>query len=221
MSGRLSLRARVLIAAICVLALAALTVAVETAAVTPFDLGFSAALAPFRSAWLVSSFVAITSMGAGGSLVSMALVASALLWRQNRSEDLRPLWVTFLGAEACTWAVKYLLDRHRPVVLPGVTGAMSPSFPSGHTTGTTALICILACLIARDLPERRRRLEVAGAATAIVALIGFSRVFLDLHYLSDVLAGYLVALIWLMIGSALVEMAPTKRRLSHPSPCRL
>lgn len=138
----------------------------------------------------------------------MALVASALLWGQHRSKDLRPLWVTFLGAEACTWAAKYFLGRHRPVVLPGVTGAMSPSFPSGHSTGTTALICILACLMVRDLPDRRHRLTVAGIAMAIVALIGFSRLFLDLHYLSDVLAGYLVAAVWLIIGSAIIQRAP-------------
>lgn len=189
------------------LALAALTVGVETTAITPLDLGFSALLAPLRTAWLIAIFVAITSMGAEGSLAGMALVASAVFWSCGRSRNLIPLWVTLLGAESVTWTTKYLLDRDRPHLLSGLTRAMSPSYPSAHTTGTTALVGILAYLIARELPDRRHRARVAGTSAAIAGLIGFSRLFLNLHYLSDVLAGALVATVWLLIGSALVERA--------------
>lgn len=206
---RLSRRVRLLGIAACVLAFAGLAVGVETAILTPLDLGFSTLLAPFRTAWLVAIFVAITSMGAEGSLAGMALVASAAFWACGRGRNLLPLWVTFLGAEAVTWTAKYLLDRERPLVLSGLSPALSPSFPSAHTTGTTALVGILACLIARELPDRRHRGRVAGTAIATAGLIGFSRLFLNLHYLSDVLAGALVAGVWLLIGSAMIEPSPT------------
>lgn len=194
------------------LAFAGLAAGVETGAVTPLDLGFSAMLDPFRTGWLVAIFVAVTSMGAEGSLAGMALVASAVFWSYGRGRNLLPLWVTFLGAESVTWTAKYLLDRDRPRLLSGLSPALSPSFPSAHTTGTTALVGILACLIARELPDRRHRIRVAGTAVAVAGLIGFSRLFLNLHHLSDVLAGALVAVVWLLVGTAMPAAADTPAR---------
>lgn len=212
MRDRLSRRARLLGIGACGLAFAGLTAGVVTGTVTPLDLGFSAMLAPFRTAWLVALFVAVTSMGAEGSLAGMALVASAVFWSCGRGRNLVPLWVTFLGAESVTWTTKYLLDRDRPPLLSGLSPALSPSFPSAHTTGTTALVGILAWLIARELPDHRHRRRVAATAAAVAGVIGFSRLFLNLHHLSDVLAGALVAVGWLLVGTAIPEAADTPAR---------
>lgn len=199
---RLKPRRRLALCILCVGILAALLVAVDTGATTQVDRWMGAAFQPIRSPGLVAAFVALTSLGAGGSLAATALATSALLWGLGRSGWLTALWVTFAGAEATTWTLKYIVGRPRPDTLAGVGAAISPSFPSGHTTGTTALVGILACLIVSEQAEPRTRRRVLWLAVAIVSIIGFSRIFLNQHYLSDVVGGYLVAVFWLLIGSA-------------------
>ena len=197
--------------------LAALTVAVQTQMTAGLELGANALFAPYRPAWLLDAFVWLTAMGTGASLTGTALAATALLWASGRGRSVFPLWVTFLGAEAATWSLKFVFDRPRPTFLPGVATATSPSYPSAHATATAALIGILAYIVAADRPARGERFGVAAAAMALIALIGFSRVYLSVHYLSDVLAGFLIAAIWLLIGTMLADRRSSRRRQS-PEP---
>ena len=185
--------------------LAALTAAVQAQATMVLDLSVNAAFTPYRATWLLHGFLWLTTMGTGASLTGTGLATSALLWSSGRTTRLLPLWVTFLGAQATTWAAKFAIERPRPSFLPGVATAASPSFPSAHATATAALIGMLAFLVAMDRPARGERVGIATTALALVALIGFSRVFLNVHYPTDVLAGFLVAGIWLLIGTGLVD----------------
>ena len=201
-------RLRLILGLFCAGAFAGLTVAVENQATMAVDLAVNASFVPYRSAWMLALFLWVTSMGTGASLVGTALAVSALLWSSRRAALLVPLWVTFLGAQATTWSAKYLIHRVRPVFLPGVATAGSPSFPSAHATATAALVGILALLVACDLPGQGQRRSSITVAVAIVGLIAFSRLFLNVHYLSDVVAGLLVAGFWLQIGSGLLASQP-------------
>ncbi len=194
-------RWRLSTAAICVVLLCMLTVAVRSGVTMPFDLGLNAFFEPYRAPWLLAAVLWITGLGTGVSTLGMAVVASALLWSRGQGGLLRPLWTTFLGAEATTWAMKFLVDRPRPVFLPGVATASSPSFPSAHATATMALIGILGYLVAIARPDRC--IAIAILSAAMIGLIGFSRVFLNVHYPTDVLGGFLVGLLWLIVGSGL------------------
>ena len=115
------------------------------------------------------------------------------------------LWLTLLGAEATTWSLKFAAGRLRPPFLPGIE-ALSPSFPSAHATVALSLYGYLALVVAAGAPGHRRAVFVC--AGAVIVLIGFSRVFLSLHYLSDVLAGYAVAAAWLWVGWRKAPRAP-------------
>jgi len=182
----------------------------ETEGLVRLDQGVNAFFAPYRTAWLVGAFVWVTALGAGPAITGMVAVASALLWSQGRARLLVPLWTTFLGAQGTTWAGKYVIGRTRPAFIDAVTAA-TPSFPSGHATASTALIGFLAYVIARDLPQSRPRFEVAFWAAAVIGLICFSRIFLSLHYLSDVAAGVLVGTFWLLVGFAVAELGRQRR----------
>ena len=146
----------------------------------------------------------ITALGTGPSLTAVSVVATAFLWSDRRASYILPLWVTFLGAQVTTWSGKYLIDRHRPAFIPGVTEG-SPSFPSGHATASMALFGFVAYALARDLEAGRPRFEVAFWAGALIMLIGVSRVFLSVHFTTDVLAGFMVGAFWLLVGLALRE----------------
>lgn len=177
----------------------------ETEGLVRLDEGVNASLAPFRSPWLIEAFLWITALGAGPAITAVVVTATALMWSQGRTQALAPLWITFAGAQGTTWAGKYAIGRMRPVFLSAVTEA-SPSFPSGHATASTALIGFLAYAVARDLPDSGQRFEVIFWAAMIVALICFSRMFLSLHYLSDIAAGVLVGAFWLLVGFTLAEL---------------
>jgi membrane-associated phospholipid phosphatase len=177
----------------------------ETEGLVRLDQGMNAFFAPYRTPWLVGAFIWVTALGAGPAITGMVAVASALLWSQGRARLLVPLWITFLGAQGTTWAGKYVIGRTRPAFIDAVTAA-TPSFPSGHATASTALIGFLAYVIARDLPKSRARFEVAFWAAAAIGLICFSRIFLNLHYLTDVAAGVLVGTFWLFVGFTVAEL---------------
>jgi membrane-associated phospholipid phosphatase len=177
----------------------------ETEGLVRLDQGVNAFFVPYRTPWLVAAFIWITALGAGPAITAMAATASALLWSQGRARLLVPLWITCLGAQGTTWAGKYAIGRTRPAFLDAVTAA-TPSFPSGHATAATALIGFLAYATARGLPVARPRFEVAFWSAVAIGLICFSRIFLSLHYLSDVAAGLLVGTFWLLAGFALAEL---------------
>jgi membrane-associated phospholipid phosphatase len=159
----------------------------EAGAVLRLDQAINAHFAAFRVPQLVRIFQWVTVLGTGPALTAVSITASLFLWAYGRRGHVLPLWVTFLGAQATTWSGKYLVDRHRPAFLPGLTEA-SPSFPSSHASASIAVYGFLAYALARDRPDRRQRFEIGFWAAMLILLIGFSRIFLSLHFTTDVLA---------------------------------
>ncbi len=176
-------------------------------AVQAMDTWVNAALAPLRHPWALGAFEWLTGMGTGATAVAVAAVAAGLLAAGGRGWLAVPLWATLAGAEATAWAVKFLVGRARPAFLDGITAA-SPSFPSAHATVAVSLYGFLGLAVAAGLPKGRR--AVLAGTWVFVGLIGFSRLFLGLHYLSDVAAGHAVggAALWLGWRWAQMRGAP-------------
>ncbi len=164
----------------------------------------NAGLAPFRTRLPLAGFAWLTQVGTGAAGAAIGLVASGLLWSAGRAALVGPLWLAFVGAQATTWSLKFVTARVRPPFLEGVTAA-SPSFPSAHATVSVAMYGFLALAIAQDLPQEGRW-AVFGVAGLLIALIGFSRIILSLHYLSDVVAGGLVGAAWVVLGWRLARL---------------
>jgi len=162
----------------------------------------NAALAPLRHRFVLAGFAWITQVGTGAAGAIICLVSSGLFWSDGRTPLIVPFWVTFIGAQATTWSLKFITARVRPPFLEGVT-AGSPSFPSAHATVSMAVYGFLALAIAQGVPQART--VVFAVAGLLILLICSSRLVLSLHYLSDVLAGAVVGLAWVMVGWALVR----------------
>ena len=157
-------------------------------------------LSPYRTVPLVNAFAGLTNLGRTAALAGIVLVATGLLSRLERPLVL-PLWVAFLGSEVSTWLAKYGFDRPRPDIETGIS-ALGPSFPSAHASGSMAVFGFLAYAIARGL-GRGKTFEVWYWAVVLVFVVGFSRVFLGVHYLSDVVAGWAVGAFWVLAATAL------------------
>jgi membrane-associated phospholipid phosphatase len=115
-----------------------------------------------------------------------------LLWRRRRVAAWH--WLAAPAfALVLTWFLGYLLDMPKP---PASTAVLGFSFPSASVTLATVVYGFFAVLIARELPGRSRAWPYVAAAL-IVSLLGFARLYLGAHWLSDVLAGTLLGLLWI------------------------
>lgn len=141
-------------------------------------------------------FVCITTFGEAVFVLILAVIISATLWYWHKKWQTFALWVVVVGSGVCIQIAKLIFHRARP------SGALiaenSASFPSGHATIAIAFYGFLAYLLLREI-KKYRALTLA-ISIIIILSIGFSRLYLGVHYLSDVLAGYLVGAVWLAIG---------------------
>ncbi len=125
---------------------------------------------------------------------AVLLVFAWLFWRRRRVAAWH--WLAAPGfALVLTWFLGYLLDMPKP---PASTAVMGFSFPSASVTMATVVYGFFAVLIARELPGRKRVWPYIVAGL-IVTLLGFARLYLGAHWLSDVLAGQLLGLLWIAV----------------------
>jgi undecaprenyl-diphosphatase len=118
------------------------------------------------------------------------------------------LVVTVIGASLLNNLVKFLVDRARPTVPVALSHPTGSSFPSGHAMASFVALGLVA-LLARWSTRRPAAIAVTAACAVGVLLVGFSRMALGAHYLSDVLGAWLLGLAWLV---ALVEIFGVARR---------
>lgn len=127
-------------------------------------------------------------------LVTAAVAATLWLLRQRRSATLLVLAV--LSGALLSFALKRGFDRPRPALVPHETFVYTASFPSGHSMLSAVAYLTLGALVARVLPRRRLKAFVLGWALLFTALAGVSRVYLGVHWPTDVLAGWTVGASW-------------------------
>ena len=146
--------------------------------------------------------------GAVGLTVIVAVLVVALV-RRGRRADAAFLVVAVGGAAVIEFVAKLAFARPRPELWDHLYPAAGYSFPSGHAMSATALAVAVAALT-RD--ARRRRWAIAGGALFALG-VGVSRVYLGVHYPSDVLAGWCAGLAWV---SGLVLVRTMRRRSADP-----
>lgn len=170
-----------------------------------------------RTGWLVELARSITDVGAVGVLGALALMSAVLLWIRGARLILAIAPGVALGVGGLATAVtKQLVHRPRPPLGLRLVNESEASFPSGHTTDSTAFLVALALVIAVVVlrSPRTKTLVVAGAAL-LAAAVGASRLELGVHWPTDVIAGYALGLsiaIIVATGAVFVARAATRRR---------
>jgi phosphatidylinositol-3-phosphatase len=154
-------------------------------------------LVTHRTAWLTDAMRLVTDLGAAEVLVPLVLVAGlGWRWRRGNWWPLALLSGAAAGAWAVQVAVKQLVERPRPPAGLALSHATGFAFPSGHATDAAAVYGMLAVLLAR--PGRRAASAAALlAAVGVVALVGLSRLYLGVHWLTDVAGGVGLGGAWL------------------------
>jgi undecaprenyl-diphosphatase len=149
--------------------------------------------------WLPPVMRDITSLGGEPVIVLVTLVVVGYLWLRQKYRDLVLITVAALGGGLLDVTLKEVVGRGRPAIVPHFINVDTLSFPSGHSMMSMVVYLVLAILLSPQLPDRRARSYVIMVALLLTFLIGISRVYLGVHYPSDVLGGWLVGLAWAAI----------------------
>jgi undecaprenyl-diphosphatase len=156
--------------------------------------------------WLEWAALEFTALGNTVVVWITMFIASTFLWVTRHRYSAALLWVAIIGAGILSSSLKMAFNRPRPQLFEwGAEYAGLSSFPSGHATAAVAVYATLAYLVARLEPTRLLRRLTLGFTAAVILLIGLSRMYLGVHYPSDVLAGYLAGFIWATFCATAIE----------------
>lgn len=188
-------------------ALAELTEGVMEGETVRFDqsvlLWLNARATPALDVWAIK----VTALGDTLVVLSIAVVAAALLWLLGQAAHAALVAVAVGGASVIYPVLKAVFDRPRPQVFEWRAHyAEASSYPSGHATMAMVLLVVLAYVVHRIGGRRWVGMAAALVAGTAVLLIGASRLYLGVHFPSDVLAGYTVGFAWAVFCALVARM---------------
>jgi undecaprenyl-diphosphatase len=162
------------------------------------DTWFENLMLNIRTPFFLEVFKGITFFGSVTTILAIGGLVALYLAYKRYWPYLVGLAVTVGGAGISAFILKDIIARARPGGLIQAVAETSYSFPSGHATSSMALYGFIAFVLCKLYPERKRC--VITAATLIILAIGFSRLYLGVHFPSDVLAGFALGGFWLWVG---------------------
>jgi undecaprenyl-diphosphatase len=153
---------------------------------------------PVGPQWLQWSMVDVTALG-GPTILGLVLAAVVgFLLLQTRYHTALFVAATTTSGEILSYILKHTFNRARPSVVPNLR-IMSPSFPSGHAMESAIVYLTLGAVLMRVAETRLTKIYLMGVAVLLTTLVGISRVYLGVHYPTDVVGGWIVGLVWASI----------------------
>ncbi len=154
---------------------------------------------PIGPAWMAGAALDITALGSPTVLGLTVFAVAGFLWLQGLWRRAVFVTVASLGGWFINGALKELFQRARPDIVPHLRDVMTLSFPSGHAMQSAVVYLTLGALSMHIAQRRLTRLYCMSVAMLATALVGTSRVYLGVHYPTDVLAGWLIGLSWALL----------------------
>jgi len=149
---------------------------------------------------------AVTFLGSHAFLIPAAILASGVLLIAGWRSSARFLGFSMLVGSALSPLLKRRFRRGRPDLWTPLATEPTHSFPSGHATMGSIFFGALGIVFWRELPGAAARTGTVLFCSAMILLVALSRVYLGAHWLSDVLAGILLAAVWLALSAVLIGL---------------
>ena len=173
---------------------------------------------PIGPRWMEASVMDITALGGFAVLALVTLMAAGYLLVRKHWVDALMLLVATIGGTLISEGLKVGFNRPRPDLVAHVVETTSMSFPSGHAMLSAVTYLTLGALLTQSEPQRRIKIYITGAAIALTVVIGLSRVYLGVHYPTDVLAGWIVGAAWALSCREVERLIEARTAGRAPAP---
>lgn len=190
----------------------ALDKTIELAFRHPHDLA-----TPIGPVFLKTAMIDITALGSETILALVTIAAVAFLLLRRRRRQAAFVAAAIAGGAVLSGILKSQFARARPDIVPHLVTVNSHSFPSGHAMNSAIVYLTIAVLIARSYRDRSSRTFIVGSALVATFTIGLSRVYLGVHWPSDVAAGWLVGGAWALGMGVLATALQKRHKIEQPS----
>src|SRR3989338_8219708 len=167
------------------------------------DARVASLLFDFRDTELIKFFIWITVSAEWQIVLAFAIVCPIILFLWKKITYLLPFWIALAGSELFTYLLKSWVHRIRPP--DAIFLESSFSFPSGHASMGLVFYGFLAFFLLRLIKKWEHKIAVLFFSSVLILMIGVSRLYFGVHFLSDVLGGYLLGAFWLLIGIAIFQ----------------
>jgi len=181
-----------------------------------FDVAVMRWMGAHQSHGMQTAMLEVTSLGTGTVVGMIVLVAGMFLWLNRHKHSAILLLVATLGGLVLDNLLKIGFNRPRPQIFQWGTYAVSSSFPSGHAMSSAIVYGTVAYLAARLQRNAASRVLTFVLAAVIIAMICLSRLYLGVHYPSDILAGLLIGFAWAGFCMAVLEAAQLYAKRNAP-----
>jgi len=180
-----------------------------------FDDATRAAVHTLASPALTTTMRGISFLGSTLFLTAATILVIAWFALRKWGREAKLFSITMIGASVLNTTLKLAFKRPRPIPFFDLTPPETYSFPSGHSLASCCFFAGLAAIISGRIKSRRARMIIWIAASIMFLLIGLSRIYLGVHYTTDVIAGFAAALIWILVIRFVETTASAASRLRN------
>ncbi|MEO7191826.1 MAG: phosphatase PAP2 family protein [Vicinamibacterales bacterium] len=151
---------------------------------------------PIGPVWIEPALLDLTAIGSTTVLGLVVFAVSGFLALQQRYRTALFILLTAVSGEAANWIIKGLFARPRPTIVPHLQAVVSSSFPSGHAMESALIYLTLGAMLMRTTNGRVTKIYCMSLAVLLTLLVGISRVYLGVHYPTDVVGGWMFGFLW-------------------------
>jgi undecaprenyl-diphosphatase len=151
---------------------------------------------PIGPSWMQNALEDLTAIGGSTVLGLVVLAVVGFMVLQRRYRTALFVLLTAITGELLNSGLKQMFNRPRPSIIPHLRDAFSTSFPSGHAMESAIVYLTLGAVLMRVAETRLTKIYILGIAMLLTMLVGASRVFLGVHYPTDVIGGWIVGFMW-------------------------